>query len=434
MSTTQLTARFLTALAQAISTRALYEGEHPAVRRAWDAAYEALLRLQEAEARPMITFLGDEIIVAGRPLRELRRWDWGSRLASVGIERLQFSGSVSSEEFERFLDDVYRRLTAQDLSAEARTSASTPIRYGSVSIKGEDAERSDETPQIATLDLRLDEEAKAVRWLHDEVSHGSDLHLMEADAIVRSLSVALHTHSEATLPLLMLREYDEYTTTHAINVSILSMGLAEVLGLGSAAVRHVGIAGLLHDIGKVRIPDEILNKAGKLTDQERSVMEAHPVEGARILVERDGTLDLAAVVAYEHHIRMDGGGYPKRIYTRSCHPVSDLVHICDVYDALRTNRPYRDAWEHERVLDYMAERAGDEFDAELVATFAELMHMRERRAVKLDDEEGVGMVTASRAPSNTASTLSNIAGAAAPTSPSPTPRTAPSGAPDGSDG
>ena len=165
------------------------------------------------------------------------------------------------------------------------------------------------------------------------------------------------------------------------------MGLAEALNLDSKAVRLVGISGLLHDIGKVKIPDEILNKAGKLTDAERSVMEAHPVEGARILLEREGTLDLAAVVAYEHHVRQDGGGYPKRTYQRSCHPVSDLVHICDIYDALRTNRPYRGAWEHERVLGYLAEKSGDELDGELVHTFSEMMLTREQKAVALDFED-----------------------------------------------
>lgn len=389
MSASVLVARFLTAMAQSISTRALYKGEHPAVRRASDAAYDALLRLREVDPKPVITFLGDEIIYERRPLRELKRWDWGGRLSDVGIERLEFVLDVTEDEFERFLDDVYRRLTDQDLTSEARTAAATPIRFGSVGLKGGGGTAAEERERqkVATLDLGFQEEAQAVKWMHDEVERGADIHIMEADAIVRSLSVALHASAHATMPLLMLREFDEYTTTHAINVSILSMGLAEALHLDSKAVRQVGISGLLHDIGKVKIPDEILNKAGKLTDAERGVMEAHPVEGARILLERQSTLDLAAVVAYEHHVRQDGGGYPKRTYQRACHPVSDLVHICDIYDALRTHRPYRAAWEHARVLDYLAEKSGDELDGELVHTFTEMMKAREQKAMVFDRDQ-----------------------------------------------
>ena len=389
-----LTARFLTALAQAVSTRSLYHAEHPAVRRAWDAAYEALLRLREVDEQPTITFLGEEIIYDRRPLRELRRWDWGGRLSAVGIERLEFTSAVTPEEFERFLDDLYRRLTDQDLTADVRTAVSTPIRFGSVGLRGGATDENDRTVErVATLDVGLQEEAQAVRWLHQEVQRGADIQLMEAETIVRSLSVALHTNAHATLPLLMLREFDEYTTTHAINVSILAMGLAEALGLDSGSVRMVGISGLLHDIGKVKIPDEILNKPGKLTDEERTVIEGHTVEGARILIEREAHLDLAAVVAYEHHVRQDGGGYPARTYVRSCHPVSDLVHVCDIYDALRTHRPYRAAWEHERVIDYLREKSGDELDGHLVHVFCEMMRVRERAALALEplsdaDEEG----------------------------------------------
>jgi HD-GYP domain-containing protein (c-di-GMP phosphodiesterase class II) len=115
------------------------------------------------------------------------------------------------------------------------------------------------------------------------------------------------------------------------------------------------VAGLLHDLGKTRIPLEILNKPGKLTDEERSVMQSHTVEGARLILSSDRELDLAAAVAFEHHIMLNGGGYPHRHIARKCHCASALVHVCDVYDALRTHRPYRAAWEHPKVLGYLEE-------------------------------------------------------------------------------
>jgi putative nucleotidyltransferase with HDIG domain len=170
-----------------------------------------------------------------------------------------------------------------------------------------------------------------------------------------------------------LKEFDQYTTTHAINVAVLTMALAEYLELGAGTVRAFGLAGLLHDLGKIRIPREILNKPGKLTSEERAIVEAHPADGARMILEGEEPLDLAAAVAYEHHLCIDGRGYPALHYPREAHYASRLVHVCDVYDALRTRRPYRDAWTSGEALEYIGKRAGTEFDPQAVAAFLEMM-------------------------------------------------------------
>jgi putative nucleotidyltransferase with HDIG domain len=182
----------------------------------------------------------------------------------------------------------------------------------------------------------------------------------------------------------MLKEFDQYTTTHCLNVSVLTMALAEHLGLNGRDVRTFGVAGLLHDLGKVKIPAEILNKAGKLTDEERNVMQNHTTEGARMIITSDKELDMAAAVAYEHHIMLNGGGYPKRHYTRDVHKASTLVHVCDVYDALRTNRPYRAAWEAEKVLKYIEEKSGNEFEPDIAGSFVEMMRVLEGRVARVE--------------------------------------------------
>jgi putative two-component system response regulator len=156
-------------------------------------------------------------------------------------------------------------------------------------------------------------------------------------------------------------------------VSVLSMGVAEVIGCSPAEVRMFGVAVLLHDIGKIRIPLEVLTKPGKLTPEERLLMNRHPADGARVIIQTDGDLDLAAIVAYEHHIMLDGGGYPTLHYNRACTLASRLVHVCDVYDALCTRRPYRDAWSSEKAEAYLEERAGVEFDPDLVAAFLRML-------------------------------------------------------------
>jgi putative nucleotidyltransferase with HDIG domain len=256
-----------------------------------------------------------------------------------------------------------------------------------VRLRGDASDEDDDEITTATLGFSLREEAEAVEWIHDEMKDQDELHLIEAEAIVRSLSVAMHGDQQFLVPLLRLKEFDQYTTTHALNVSVLGMALAEFIGLGAKEVRSFGISGLLHDIGKTRIPLEILNKEGKLTDAEREVMNNHTIEGAKLIMETDHQLDLAAVVAYEHHIRIDGGGYPSLAFPRPCHQCSNLIHVCDVYDALRTDRPYRAAWEHSRVMGYIAEGVGTEFDEGVGRAFVEMMERWEPSLVTLDDPD-----------------------------------------------
>jgi putative nucleotidyltransferase with HDIG domain len=263
-------------------------------------------------------------------------------------------------------------LSAIDTS-ETRQMRSLGVRFGTVGIQGQDAEKAADAPKLATLDLTLVEEADTIRWLEREVRTTGAVPLVEAEAVVQSLSVAMHSDSRMIFPLLQLKEFDQYTTTHSLNVAVLAMGLAEHLGCSAAEVRAYGVAGLLHDVGKIRIPLEVLTKPGKLTDAERQLMNRHPADGARIIFHSDDDLDLAAVVAYEHHIMLDGGGYPRMHYGRACALASRLVHVCDVYDALRTKRPYRDAWASEKVVAYLGERAGTEFDPDLVNAFTQML-------------------------------------------------------------
>ena len=391
-------AEFLGAFAQALAGMSLYGDGHPARERAIDTAYQELRDLQAVHPHPLFTFLGDEVIFGRLPLREMRDWGWSSRLAEAGIQRLEFADDVTRDDFEGFLEDVYSRLNLVGLdTAEARQMRPSGIKFGVVGVRsgGEGAE--DALP-TATIAFSLGEEAETIRWLHDEVKQRESLPLAEAEAVVRSLSVAMHGDQQMILPLLQLKQFDEYTTTHSLNVSVLSMALAEYLGMAPADVRAFGVAGLLHDLGKVRIPIEILTKTGKLTPDERVLMNRHPVEGARLILESEEDLDLAAVVAYEHHIMLNGMGYPQVRYRRRCHEASNLVHVCDVYDALRTRRPYRDAWPVEQVLPYIEGRAGLEFDPDYVGAFISMMRKWEAQVAVVSDESAPLSTPASAPP------------------------------------
>jgi len=381
-------ASFLNFFAQALAVMTLYPQGHPSRERAIDAAYQALDELTEADEHPSFTFLESEVVYGRERLRDFKEWEWGTRLVAAGIQRLEFERRVSRDEFESFLQEILARLTLSAIdTSENRQMRPLGIRFGAVGLQGQPERAVDPVPKVATLDLTLGEEVETLRWLQHEVqSHGA-IPLIEAEAVVRSLSVAMHGDRKMVLPLLQLKEFDQYTTTHSLNVSVLAMGLAENLGCTQREVRGFGVAGLLHDIGKIRIPIDVLTKPGKLSDEERQIINRHPADGARIIMQSDEALDLAAVVAYEHHVMLNGGGYPTMHYSRPCVLASRLVHVCDVFDALRTKRPYRDAWESEKIFAYLLERAGTEFDPDLVSTFTQMLRQGEAQVSIVTEEQ-----------------------------------------------
>lgn len=384
--------RFLAALAQTLSKMGLYAPGHPSRERAVDDAFSQLLRLCEEDATPRFSFLSSHVVFGSRTLRELRDWEWSARLAGVGIQRLEFSNTVTREDFEDFLVVALARLglgsSPDAMSAAARIERPSTVRFGMLSVRGAAVSATGAPEAFTALGdapYSLSEEIETVEWMHEEVLHGQHVEAGEADAVVRSLALAMHANQGLKIPLLQLTRYDQYTTTHSLNVSVLAMALGERLGLVRNEVRAIGVSGLLHDLGKVRIPPDILQKPGRLTETEWEVMRRHPEDGARLILANEAIPELAAVVAFEHHIMLDGGGYPHRRKPCDCHTISKIVHVCDLYDALRTNRPYRPAWPSEKVLRYIEERTGMELDADAARAFVQLM--RENEAIEVPFDE-----------------------------------------------
>lgn len=396
--------RFLTSFAQALAKMSLYADGHPARAGAADVSLAQLRELQKTDPNPRFSFLGRSVVYGDRALRELADWDWAAKLSGAGVQRVEFPESVEPEEYRDFLEEI---LTSVALVAGGRIRSEaeqakgrvTPIRFGAIGVRAGATSSQpveDEQSQTANIDFDLSDEADVVSWMHNEVTAARRLPLAEAEAVIDSLSNAMHQEGSAFVPLLMLKEFDQYTTTHALNVAVLSMGLAEHLRLSSREVRAYGIAGLLHDLGKVKVPVEIVQKPGALTDEERAVMCRHPVDGARMILDSDNRLDLSAAVAFEHHIMIDGGGYPTRRGRRECHHASMLVHVCDVFDALRTHRPYRVAWEANAIVGYITERTGTEFHPDIARAFVAMLRERDTRQARADAIDGPPVVIAGR--------------------------------------
>lgn len=229
------------------------------------------------------------------------------------------------------------------------------------------------TTRLPPSDSRFREEAEAVTWIFDQVRAGERLPALEAEAVAHALYVAMRLEGRVVVPRMPLHDPAAYSAVHAINVALLAMGAAEGLKVNEESVRAIGLAGLLADIGMARVPLELINKPALFTPEERAIANRHPVDGAAIILEVDSALDLPAVAAYEHHLRLDGSGYPTMLYPRTTHQVSRLIAVCDTCHALSCPRPFREALKLDGIVSFLQERSGVFYDPEMVTVVTSLM-------------------------------------------------------------
>ncbi len=208
----------------------------------------------------------------------------------------------------------------------------------------------------------------AVQQLFSELRMGKALNAEAFQPLVEELAASVFRNPGALVSLARLKTKDDYSYMHSVAVCALMIALAREAGMGAAACREAGLAGLLHDVGKALMPLEVLNKPGKLTDAEFGVMRSHPERGHAVLLE-GGTAGAAALdVCLHHHERIDGRGYPQGLAGDAISTMARMGAICDVYDAISSNRPYKAAWDPADSISKMASWPGH-FDPTLFAVF-----------------------------------------------------------------
>lgn len=381
-------ADFLISVGQTLSAAGLYGDEHPAFQSAADGAFASLDALLGQVSIVQYSFLEGEVICGNRRLRELRDWHWARSLGDAGAQRVELTTGIDRAEFGLFLGSLLELLEPPEGDRRDAARVELPhVRIGPIAI--EEAERLSETDEVEPRGPEMDEETQAVDHLFGQAENRGLVSLAVARAVVQSLSAVLQYGRPLMELLVPVRHHDEYTTVHSLNVSVLSMSLAESLGTSADDVRDIGEAALLHDLGKALTPIEVLQKPGKLSPEEWEVIRRHPEEGARIILRSGGSMEFAAVVAYEHHLTWQGGGYPSLRYPRRPHPISQMVQICDIFDALRTERPFRGPWPIERIMGYFDEMAGTELNPQVLEAFTALLSPRDARDT-MEAEAGGG--------------------------------------------
>jgi len=195
----------------------------------------------------------------------------------------------------------------------------------------------------------------AVTTMFNEVRMGNALSAENAMPLVEEITASIARNGGALISLARLKNKDDYSYMHSVAVCALMVALAQELKLSEDDVRHAGLAGLLHDIGKTAISLEVLNKPGKLTDEEFAHVKEHPAAGHAILLQAEGIQKVALDVCLHHHEKIDGSGYPKGLKSDEISLFAKMGAVCDVYDAVTSNRPYKDGWEPGVSLQRMAQ-------------------------------------------------------------------------------
>jgi HD-GYP domain-containing protein (c-di-GMP phosphodiesterase class II) len=370
LARTPLAEEMLRRFAAAVRSGQLYAPNHPIVGRNVLALAAAIEQMHLVEPATVIGIVQDEIIVGDVPIaRGEGHAGFVRRLKQLGIERVTIERGVSLGELTTFIAIV----NGPDNNPRdgAGFAALPHIRVGTVSVAPDGGMQSD-VNDIATFRRLYDDAVSAADIVWNSTLTERHVDATVAKTMVAGLAQAVSQNRTALLALTTLRNYDNYTFTHMVNVSILTMGQARGLGIDGPLLREFGLAGLMHDIGKVRTPLEILNKTSQLTDAEFAVVKRHPVDGAAILRATPDMPSLAPVVAFEHHRRLDGTGYPDIVRDR-LNLATELCSISDVYDAMRSQRPYQQAFPSDRILVVLKQRDGRQFDRHLIRRFVQLI-------------------------------------------------------------
>jgi putative nucleotidyltransferase with HDIG domain len=389
-------------LAAAMRSAQLYAASHPLVTRSVGALTDILTEILGSTPSIAIGIVGEDLVVGDTPIpraaenmRELMR-----RLQQAGIERIVIDRGVTPEELTKLVLTVAasEMVAPGKARADEVTSALGKLPHIRVGRLQVEQRVEGAVGDMATMKRLYNDAVSIAGTLWDSARAEGVPDADAARGMVDNLAQAVAQNRTALLALTALKNYDNYTFTHMVNVSILTMGQARGIGIDGPLLRELGLCGLMHDIGKVRTPPEVLNKPDKLTDPEFEIMRRHVIDGAEILRKTPEMPALAPVVAFEHHLRIDGTGYPAGVRREGLNLGTMLCGIADVYDAMRSQRAYQQAMPTDRILAVLQRNDGTQFDQNLVRRFVQLVGIYPAgNLVRLDSGE-IAVVVRTYAP------------------------------------
>lgn len=349
---------FVRYVVSAVASASLYSPEHRQVHRLGGEAFAFLQAALAAEEEIVLLLIEDELVCNKTPLDgSLYLSKFIKLFHEKGIEHLKFLPQVELDEL---------RLLIVSLSRQAGNvpgvRSSAHIQLGRLDICNDSVEAGNSVAEDKKDNLSFEEISRLEKEVFAEVYEcAKENKTFGMAGINEIVSASIHAFEKMAGPLRLLEKLlalGEYTFTHSTNVCILNLAQAKSIGIEGRLLHDVGVAALLHDIGKLSVPDEIISKPGPLTPEELEVIQQHTVRGAHYLLAMPGVPKLAVVCSFEHHMKYDGTGYPEVSLGWNQNLCSQITAVSDYFDALRTNRSYRGALEYATVAAMLVEASG----------------------------------------------------------------------------
>ncbi len=307
---------------------------------------------------------------------------------SMGVSALAFLGGFAAEDGAALVDlmaeEKIHDIEAAQIFLEQKGATSVTLAETTTLEESDREQRGRENKARAreTYDAGM----SVMKDVETQTKLGKVFDVEPLQRIVGSLLDSLFTDPAAVLGLTAIKGHDSYTLNHSINVCILSLSLGASLGLDKESLHSLGLSALLYDLGKVRIPEDILNKQGPLTGDEWQIVKSHAEEGADLLKRIQLVDQMPMIVAFEHHMRHDMQGYPEVPASQEQHLFSKVVALSDAYDAMTTRRPFRREIRPDKALAVLMQGRGKAYDPSITKALVAMLGIYPMGAVvKLDD-------------------------------------------------
>ncbi len=352
----------------ALKAIAFYPDGHPGVQNPVNAFTQSMLELLDAGHRVVLGVLDDVVVLDEIPFYETDGiWKPVFKaLTLIGVESVTFEPDLEARDVTGILR-WFKRATSEDQIDLATAWKEEEIQHATFQQNHEGESTH------ARAYKTYEESFGIVVDLMSQLRMGKVPSTDQAVHVINDMRDIVLQDSSAMLGMAMMKNYDQYTYAHSVNVAIFCLSLGHFIELPPDELRSFGLAGLLHDMGKVRTDEEILRKPGALSDDEMRLMKLHPELGAEILENMRGIDPAAKAMVLQHHTRFDGKGYPNLPSKRNVHQLADAVALADCYDALTTTRPYQRARHPSDAAIIMRRGAGSAFNPETVDHFIAML-------------------------------------------------------------